>query len=450
MNQGYYSERDARTFRSSNVETKGVGTSSYCLADVTTINTTALDGIFDPIPLVEEHHHNPFTTAQISAEEHTSTNRFTNPQTEVNINRYCHPSNQYQTQSAQSERQVVDCPTTLMPSDRLQVTAKRGPSAVQSVKANNASAIESYHTSGFVVLPYSNNGNSSVHESSNNGNAKSTFASHHQVDITTSSFMSNCTPKNSIGSSSVTHHPDRIKADNNSSSRSSTGAFSDWTKKNSSTSRSISKSKLTSDETWMNRYKELVDFKRKFGHCFVPNNYHENDSLGRWVKRQRHLQKRQQNQQQQQQQTKSPSQLGGHYKKSSSLPSLTPQRKKLLDDIGFIWDSHDTIWNQRLQELYKFKEEHGHCKIPAKYTQNQELAIWAKRQRRQFKILLEQSRQPQTLQAKPTRRTAGGGGISPMTIERVLKLAEVGFVFDNVEYNKSALDMIMENVARSE
>jgi Helicase associated domain len=33
-------------------------------------------------------------------------------------------------------------------------------------------------------------------------------------------------------------------------------------------------------------------------------------------------------------------------------------------------------WYQRLNELYEFKQEHGHCDVPQKYPQNRCLGIW--------------------------------------------------------------------------
>lgn len=38
---------------------------------------------------------------------------------------------------------------------------------------------------------------------------------------------------------------------------------------------------------WESRFKELVDFKKKYGNCAVPYNYEENPKLANWVKIQR-------------------------------------------------------------------------------------------------------------------------------------------------------------------
>ena len=43
-----------------------------------------------------------------------------------------------------------------------------------------------------------------------------------------------------------------------------------------------------------------------------------------------------------------------------------------------IKEGEDAVWNQRFEELKKFKEEHGHCRVPQKTPK---LGNWAKEQR---------------------------------------------------------------------
>ncbi|KAL7516794.1 LOW QUALITY PROTEIN: hypothetical protein ACHAWX_001771 [Stephanocyclus meneghinianus] len=37
------------------------------------------------------------------------------------------------------------------------------------------------------------------------------------------------------------------------------------------------------DSRWMLRYSQLMLFKRRFGHCLVPQSYEPNHLLGEWV-----------------------------------------------------------------------------------------------------------------------------------------------------------------------
>ena len=57
---------------------------------------------------------------------------------------------------------------------------------------------------------------------------------------------------------------------------------------------------------------------------------------------------------------------------------MTQERQKLLEQLGFVWDSHASGWEERLKELEDFNEKHGHCRVPKTYAENPQLAIWVK------------------------------------------------------------------------
>jgi len=140
-------------------------------------------------------------------------------------------------------------------------------------------------------------------------------------------------------------------------------------------------------ESWMEKYEELLDFRLSNGHCLVPNQYPANPSLAEWVKRQRYQYK-----------------LKGMGKHSS----MSDDRVVALEKLGFVWNSHDAVWEERLKELKQYKSIFGNTNVPSKYEPNPQLAIWIKRQRRQYKFLTE---------GKP----------STMTPYRVGKLREINF-----------------------
>lgn len=48
----------------------------------------------------------------------------------------------------------------------------------------------------------------------------------------------------------------------------------------------------TRRHTWEERYEELREFKTRFDHCDVAQDWSENVQLGRWVNAQRHLRKK--------------------------------------------------------------------------------------------------------------------------------------------------------------
>lgn len=68
---------------------------------------------------------------------------------------------------------------------------------------------------------------------------------------------------------------------------------------------------------------------------------------------------------------------------NSGPNALTPERKLVLESIGFIWtitqpDLEDR-WEKRFQELVVYKAQHGHANVP----QNCPLGKWVKAQREQ-------------------------------------------------------------------
>jgi hypothetical protein len=149
-------------------------------------------------------------------------------------------------------------------------------------------------------------------------------------------------------------------------------------------------------DLWEDRFQDLVQFQRRFGHCLVPNNWEENASLAQWVKRQRYQHKLRK--------------LGRH-------STMTEKRIKSLDELGFVWSSHGASWEERYLELVTFQKEYGHSNVPSSFPENHQLAVWVKCQRRQHKHNI-------------------------MTKDRCHKLNELGFVWDHrklaVENKKSS------------
>lgn len=142
-------------------------------------------------------------------------------------------------------------------------------------------------------------------------------------------------------------------------------------------------------EGWGEKLRALLEFKKTFGHCCVPStvNNDQCSSLARWVKRQRHQYK---------------------LKINGKASYMTNERIKLLEDCGFVWDSHHAAFQTRLLELYLFKARHGHTRVPGTYAANTKLATWCKYQRQQYRLFR---------QGKP----------SNLSLDRALDLERVGF-----------------------
>jgi len=138
---------------------------------------------------------------------------------------------------------------------------------------------------------------------------------------------------------------------------------------------------------WTVKYQELLDFKKREGHCNVPHLYKENRGLAMWVKRQRHQ----------------------HNLLAENKPStLTNERIRLLESIGFVWNCLDSAWDKNFEDLRIFAHFNGHCSVPPTYHKNPKLASWVITQRRQCKLLED-------------------GKQSSMTQKRFEKLQQIGF-----------------------
>jgi len=119
-------------------------------------------------------------------------------------------------------------------------------------------------------------------------------------------------------------------------------------------------------EQWNMRFQELVDFKKKNGHCLVPMDDHVSPKLSNWVKRQRNQYR---------------------LKVEGKHSTLCDRRQNALEALGFVWDSHAACWEERYKELCQFYRENGHSKVPKNYKKNPSLSVWVKCQRRQYKLL---------------------------------------------------------------
>lgn len=141
---------------------------------------------------------------------------------------------------------------------------------------------------------------------------------------------------------------------------------------------------------WQNKFDELIEYKKQHGHCRVPHGYKPNPMLARWAKRQRY-----------------------QYKlfKERKPSTMTEERIAALENLGFVWDSHGALWDERYSELQQFSQAMGHANVPSSFPPNPKLAIWVKCQRRQYKLLTN-------------------GQPSNMTLARVSLLNRLNFVWE--------------------
>jgi hypothetical protein len=119
---------------------------------------------------------------------------------------------------------------------------------------------------------------------------------------------------------------------------------------------------------WENRFKELAGFQQSFGHSLVPHKWSENLALATWVKRQRYQWK---------------------LREQGKRSTLTQERNDSLSELGFVWDSHNAIWEERFNELVEYKRVQGHTSVPST-DKNHSLSVWVQCQRRQWKLMKDE------------------------------------------------------------
>ena len=115
------------------------------------------------------------------------------------------------------------------------------------------------------------------------------------------------------------------------------------------------------ESIWEEGFKNIVNFKKREGHCLVPQSYNEKGfKLGAWVSKQRQRKKR-----------------------------LSKGQVEILDSIGFQWDALTSKWEQGYNALVEFKKKEGHCLVPAKMANSTglKLGVWVGHQRRQKSTL---------------------------------------------------------------
>jgi len=101
---------------------------------------------------------------------------------------------------------------------------------------------------------------------------------------------------------------------------------------------------------WDMRFDDLKAHKSEHGNVDVPIKLES--GLGMWVSVQRRAEKN---------------------------GKLSPEKKARLNEIGFIWDTLDTQWADRLNELVAYKEKQGNLHVPQNYHSG--LGSWLSQQK---------------------------------------------------------------------
>lgn len=120
------------------------------------------------------------------------------------------------------------------------------------------------------------------------------------------------------------------------------------------------------EERWMNGLISLIRFKKAEGHCNVHAKYKiDGFRLGTWVSTQR-----------------------------ENHNNLSHERRKRLDDIGFVWDPFSDAWEKGFRKLEAFIDKEGHCRIAQGHVEDGfKLGIWVSTQRKSASKMSPERRQ---------------------------------------------------------
>lgn len=153
------------------------------------------------------------------------------------------------------------------------------------------------------------------------------------------------------------------------------------------------------------------------------NNMNQQDQYLAFNLEQQLMPRKQQSQLQQQIQ-----QQNMHHMQHAPVPSFDSLNSKKhsrdfgddADDLDMSSDPKDRRfrpyqagqWSEKFEELCEYRRRMGHCLVPHTFSENLSLARWVKRQRYQYKLMIENKS-------------------STMTPDRVAALDEIGFVWDS-------------------
>lgn len=120
------------------------------------------------------------------------------------------------------------------------------------------------------------------------------------------------------------------------------------------------------EKLWRTNVDNLKQFITEFGHANVPPCFGADPALGKWVENTR-----------------------CRYNRGE----LSEERVDELKEVGFAFQvessnekvyksfAYDQKWEERLQQLIEYRDEHGDCSVPTKYEANPKLAKWCENQK---------------------------------------------------------------------
>jgi len=116
----------------------------------------------------------------------------------------------------------------------------------------------------------------------------------------------------------------------------------------------------SNEERWNEMIEDLTEYRKKYKHTEVPQEYEENPQLGRWVMNQRTFYRM--------------NQVGIH-------TPLSEDRIDQLEELDFVWGVREKQWWTMFGRLKDYEKLHGHVTIEVSDFVNEDLRQWLNEQR---------------------------------------------------------------------
>jgi hypothetical protein len=146
-------------------------------------------------------------------------------------------------------------------------------------------------------------------------------------------------------------------------------------------------------DAWEQRTEELLEFRKKHGHCRVPFTHQTNPELARWGFNLRQ---------------------NYRLREERQLVILSQERVDELTRHGFEWNTRRLKWSDRLGKLSAFADQNGHVCVTKLNLENPRLGRWVSNQCTQYRYYKECK-------------------ISKLNEEQVTQLEAVGLQWDEDE-----------------
>jgi hypothetical protein len=98
-------------------------------------------------------------------------------------------------------------------------------------------------------------------------------------------------------------------------------------------------------------------------------------------------------------------------RRQTQLPTIERSKAQLDDVNAGDRDLAGPSWEDRFSKLTDYHRIHGHCNVPQNYSENTQLGAWVRKQRKTYRLHLEEK-------------------TSPMTTYRIKALESFGFQWD--------------------